>query len=82
MKIDKLYHVIAGFAFTFVLGLYVGLGVCLGKELWDEAAKRWPRLRFWIVKGTGFDILDLLAGLVGVGLAILIRLIPFKELGT
>lgn len=83
---DKTKHFIAGFVFTFVLGFWAGFGVCLGKELWDEAAKRWPRFTFEpfgypFVSGTGFDILDLLAGLCGVGLALLVRSIRYKELG-
>ena len=78
---DKLKHFAICFAATLIVGWRLGVSLALGKELWDEAARRWPRFRFWIVTGTGFDILDLLAGLGGVGLALLVRLIPYKELG-
>ena len=80
MRLDLWAHALGCAAVTVWLGWPWALGAAVAKELWDLAAKRWPRLRFtpfgWpLVAGTGWDWTDILADVWGVVVGLALKLI-------
>ena len=73
MQRDKVFHFLACFCITLVLGPCAGIAAGLGKECLDEASKRFPNLRFWIVQGSGWGWLDLAADGLGVTCGMLVN---------
>ena len=71
MRYDWIAHALICGLTTYAFGWPVGLGIGIAKEVWDLAAKRWPCLRIPpLVTGTGWSWADILADVVGVGLAL------------
>ena len=63
---DKVLHFSICLLATLWPGWWFAASLALGKESWDELAKRNPAFRFWIVKGTGWGWGDLLADSIGI----------------